>query len=652
MTSDRLEVHHLTSYAQNKTYPDLSSAVSWIEFAKGFVLVSQDGVVVNIDDVTTVGEFNNNRVSSMLPLNYNPGRIVVVNYLTKVNVALRLQERMYAHTDKAFYNPGEKIKFKVYENTANVAVRDSLSGVAYVDVIDQSQRIRLSQRLKLINNEAESEINLPWDWEPGIYYLRIYTNWMRNYGDDNFFMTPICVSPFGMQIFSTMRAKPGGDFMVTLPDRISSREDLEVTIQLDSASNAKWANGSISIGEAGVATFPFSPDMKQTLEFPKELAEDALVQLPYSLEYSMTLNGKFIHPKKKLISTELTAFRGTMDSVYHIKTDKNGYFKIDDLDFFDSLSFSFQAKNKKGRIFGSTVLLPSTPPEVVLPEINTSALDTVATDLTIERIDNPVVEVKPVEKIESEELITTSNDADIIISREMLELMPAKLSILDLLQSTVPGFQISSSGKIMLKGFNRSSNFEPLIVVDGLPYFQPQAKTTPQQSIPQNTVATQNDQNSRNAPATNANPSNQNTEGQTVEVQASESVFSSFGYLTTADVSHIEISTRSDPRYGYASVGGVISIFTRKALGNESNTKTFDVYKLMGYSNTRRDSLDNVSQQSYVLPYWNPSLTLSSTEKRRIILRAPNKPGLYMINIAATSEEGKPLHAYYYFKVD
>ena len=651
MTNDRLEVHHLTSYAQNKTYPDLSSAVSWIEFAKGFVIVSQDGVVVNIDDVTTVGEFNNNRVSSMLPLNYRPGRIVVVNYLTKVNVALRLQERMYAHTDKAFYNPGEKIKFKVYESTANVSVRDSLSGVAYVEVIDQSKRIRLSQKLKLINNEADSEINLPDDWEPGIYYLRIYSNWTRNYGNDNFFMTPICLSPFGIQIFSTRKPKPVGDFMVSLSDRISSMQNLEVTIQLDSASNARWANASISISEAGVATFPFSPDIKQTLAFPKELAADALVQLPYSLEYSMTLNGKFIHPKKKLVSTELTAFRGTMDSVYHIKTDKNGYFKIRDLDFFDSLSFSFQAKNKKGRIFGSTVLVPSTPPDVVLPEINTSALDTVATDLPMKEINKPVVEVKPVERVESEEL-TTSNAADIIISREMLEQMPAKQSILDLLRSTVPGFQISQSGKIMLKGFNRSSNFEPLIVVDGLPYFQPQAKTTPQQSIPQNTVATQNDQNSRNAPTTNANQSNQNTQGQTVEVQANESVLSSFGYLTSADVSYIEISTRSDPRYGYASVGGVISIFTRKALGNEPNIKTFDVYKLMGYSNTKRDSVDTNNQQSYVLPYWNPSLTLSSAEKSRILLRAPNKPGLYMINIAATSEEGKPLQAYYYFKVD
>ncbi len=651
MTNDRLEVHHITSYAQNKTYPDLSYAVSWIEFAKGFVLVSQDGIVVNIDDVTTVGEFNNNRVSSMLPLNYRPGRIVVVNYLTKVNVALRLQERMYVHTDKAFYNPGEKIKFKAYESTANVAIRDSLSSVAYVEVIDQSKNIKLSQKLKLINNEADSEINLPADWEPGIYYLRTYTNWMRNYGGDNFFMTPICVSPFDMQIFSTRRAKPSGDFRVSLPDQISSVEDFEVTIQLDSASNAKWANGSISISEAGLATFPFSPDIKQSLESTKELADDALLQLPYSLEYSMTLNGKFIHPKNKLVTTELTAFRGTMDSVYHIKTDKNGNFKIENLDFFDSLSFSFQARNKKGRIFGSTVLLLPTPPEVVLPEINTSALDTIVTGLASKEINKPLEELKPLEKVESESLINGSNAADIIISREMLERMPAKLSILDILQSTVPGFQISPSGKIMLKGFNRSSNFEPLIVVDGLPYFQPQAKTAPQQTIPQNTVATQNDQNSRNAPTTNSNSPNQNIQGQTVEVQANESVLSSFGYLTSADVSRIEISTRSDPRYGYASVGGVISIFTRKALGDEPNIKTFDVYRLMGYSNSIKDSVTNDHGQAHSLPYWNPSLILSLAEQSKIILHAPIKPGLYMINISATNEEGKPLLAYYYFQV-
>jgi len=655
MPSDRLEIHHLTSYAQVKAYRDLSCNVSWIEFAKGFVLITQDGIVVNRDDVTTVGEFNNNRVASMLPLNYRPGRIVVVNYLTKVNVALRLQERVYAHTDKAFYHPGEKIKFTVYESTANEAVRDSLSTVAYLDVIDQSKKIRLSQKIKLKNNEAHSEINLPADWQPGIYYLRIYTNWMRNYGNENFFITPICVSPLDRQILSTKKVKAGGDFIVSLPDRISSTEDFELAIQLDSTSNAKWASASVSISEADVAVFPFSKDIKKSLEFPNELADDALLQLPFSLEYSMTLKGKFNHPKKKLVVTQLTVLRGQMDSVYHIKTDKNGYFKIENLDFFDSLNFSFQAKNKKGRIFGSTVLLPESPPEVILPEINTSALDTVTTGLTIVEINKPVEEENQVEKIEIESLRTASNAADIIITREMLERLPAKQSILEVLQGAVPGFQTNpTTGKIMLKGFNRASNFEPLVVVDGLPYFQPQqAKEVPRQSSTQNTTTTQNDQNSRNSQTTNASQPNQSIQGQVVEVQATESVLSSFGYLTSSDVSHIEISTRSDPRYGYAGMGGVISIFTRKALGDEPIIKTFDVYKLMGYSNAEKDSVNTAdTQHSYGLPYWNPSLTLSPAEKSKIILHAPDKAGLYMINITATSEQGKPLQACYYFKVD
>jgi hypothetical protein len=482
-----------------------------------------------------------------------------------------------------------------------------------------------------------------------MYHLRAYTNWMRNYGSENFFMTPLCVSPLGMRIFSTKKVKPGGDFMVSLPEHISSMADFEVTIQLDSASNAKSAKGSISISEADVATFPFSTDIKQTLEFPKELTDDVLLQLPHLLENSMTLHGRFIHPKKKLVSTKLTVLQGTMDSVYHIETDKNGYFEIGNLDFSDSLNFSFQAKNKKGRIFGSTVLLPSSPPEVVLPEVNTSALDTIATGIMVKEINKPVADVKPEEKVESESLITASSTADIIISREMLERMPAKGSILDILQSAVPGFQISPSGKIMLNGFSRSADFEPLIVVDGLPYFQPLAKTSSQQDIIQNAPPAQNDQNSRNELTTNANQASQNTPRQTVEVQTNESILHSFGYLTAANVNHIEISTRSDPRYGYASVGGVISIFTRKAFGNEASIKTFDVYKWMGYSNI---SLTSDDQSLQALPYWNPSLTLSLADKSKIVLHGPSKPGLYLINITATSEEGKPLFAYYYFQVD
>jgi hypothetical protein len=60
----------------------------------------------------------------------------------------------------------------------------------------------------------------------------------------------------------------------------------------------------------------------------------------------------------------------------------------------------------------------------------------------------------------------------------------------------------------------------------------------------------------------------------------------------------------------------------------------------------------NNAQQPHSLPYWNPSLSLLTGEKSKITLRAPGKPGIYMINIEATSEEGKPLQAYYYFEVD
>ena len=652
LSADRLEVHHLISYAQTKAYRDLSSSVSWIEFTNGFILISKDGSVVNIDDVTTIGEFNNNRVSSMLPLNYIPGRVVVVNYLTKVNVALRLQERVYVHTDKIVFNPGGRIRFKLYERTANIAIRDSLSGVAYVEMIDQVKNIKISQKVKLISNEAEGEINLPADWEPNIYYLRAYTNWMRNYGNENLFITPLIVSPTGMKIISDWKPKQGGDFIVTSPDGIFGGEDVEIIVQLDSISNAKWSTGSISISEADVAAFPFSSDITRSLEFPPALANDALLRLPHALEYSMTLNGKFIHPKNKLVPTVLTAFRGTMDSVYRIKTDKNGNFKIENLNFFDSLSFSFQAKNKKGRVFGSTVLLPSSPPEVILPEINTSSLDAVVTGLVRKEIIKTHVELKTSQKVETESLVIASSAADVIISREMLDRMPAKQSILDVLQSTVPGFQISPSGKIILKGFNRSVNFEPLVVVDGLPYFQPQAKNTSQQSIPQNMATSQNDQNSRNAPTTNANQTSQNTLLQAVDIQTNGSATSSFGYLTTADVSHIEISTRSDSRYGYASAGGVISIFTRKALGDEPDKKIFDVYRVKGYANSIKDSVIVDDQRPHSLPYWNPSLVLSLKERRKIIIHVPRKPGLYMITISATSEEGKPLHAINYFHVD
>ena len=102
-------------------------------------------------------------------------------------------EKIYTQTDRPFYFPGETLWFKSYvtkeDNTAT-----SISDIMHVDLL--SPKGDVAKSLKLPINEggyAFGNINIGTDWVGGIYTLKVYTNWMRNYGEDASFIKKITI---------------------------------------------------------------------------------------------------------------------------------------------------------------------------------------------------------------------------------------------------------------------------------------------------------------------------------------------------------------------------------------------------------------------------------------------------------------------------
>lgn len=103
------------------------------------------------------------------------------------------QEKIYLHTDKNFYIAGEIIWFKVYYVGGATHRPLSLSKVAYVEILDRSNKPVAQAKISLTGKGGSGSFYLPLTLKSDNYNIRAYTNWMKNSESSFFFEKPISV---------------------------------------------------------------------------------------------------------------------------------------------------------------------------------------------------------------------------------------------------------------------------------------------------------------------------------------------------------------------------------------------------------------------------------------------------------------------------
>ena len=109
----------------------------------------------------------------------------VISKLTNYS-SENLQEKVYIHTDKPYYVPGDNLWFKAYLMLGPYQIPDSISGVLYVELINEDETILDSRILHMREGLGWGDFALPASLEPGKYLLRAYTRYMQNY-DPSFY---------------------------------------------------------------------------------------------------------------------------------------------------------------------------------------------------------------------------------------------------------------------------------------------------------------------------------------------------------------------------------------------------------------------------------------------------------------------------------
>jgi len=104
-----------------------------------------------------------------------------------------IQEKLFVHTDKNYYLAGEILWLKLYNLDAVKHTPATISKVAYVELLDANNKPLLQTKLALEDGLGKGALQLPLDVETGTYRLRVYTNWMKNCGEECFFQKNVTI---------------------------------------------------------------------------------------------------------------------------------------------------------------------------------------------------------------------------------------------------------------------------------------------------------------------------------------------------------------------------------------------------------------------------------------------------------------------------
>ena len=117
------------------------------------------------------------------------------NYLfdSYKNYAQLPRETAYLHLNKSIYIKGECIGFSAYVLDKNTKKTSSLTTNLYCTITDKNNVVIKSQMIKVSDGYAIGTFDVNEDFLSGDYTIMAYTNWMKNFDEQNIFVESIRV---------------------------------------------------------------------------------------------------------------------------------------------------------------------------------------------------------------------------------------------------------------------------------------------------------------------------------------------------------------------------------------------------------------------------------------------------------------------------
>jgi hypothetical protein len=111
---------------------------------------------------------------------------VVSDRFTRLNESYR-QEKLYIHTDKSHYLPGETVWFSLYLVDASSLEPSPQSRIVYIELADTPGMVADRRYIAITNGRGHGDFMLDPGFEPGTWILRGFTHYMLNFANTPLF---------------------------------------------------------------------------------------------------------------------------------------------------------------------------------------------------------------------------------------------------------------------------------------------------------------------------------------------------------------------------------------------------------------------------------------------------------------------------------
>ena len=102
-------------------------------------------------------------------------------------------ETLYAHTTATLLFPGEYLYFSLYSIDLQTYRLSTVSAIAYVQLTGKDGGVYLQKKVRLRGGRGQGELFIGTEIPSGAYKLVAYTNWMRNGGRQQVYMSDVTV---------------------------------------------------------------------------------------------------------------------------------------------------------------------------------------------------------------------------------------------------------------------------------------------------------------------------------------------------------------------------------------------------------------------------------------------------------------------------
>ena len=168
-------------------------------------------------------------------------------------------EKVYLHYNSNYYLSGDKIFYSFYCLNQQTKTLSNLSKLAYVELLNSDKKSVFKHKIKLDKGIGYGDFFIPSSIKTGSYKIIGYTNWIKNFGIDNFFIQDIfIINPYQDNSNFIVEAieKNANDrelksilpklFLKTNKDKFLKRELVKLKIEAIK-SELSFGNYSISI---------------------------------------------------------------------------------------------------------------------------------------------------------------------------------------------------------------------------------------------------------------------------------------------------------------------------------------------------------------------------------------------------------------------